>query len=99
MRRFYSDKLVKVLRDNQLLAPDETLLRIFTNLRKNGQRRIKTWTWGRRLFNAPQEVQLKVEADLKAAYGEAYLGGYFFRDDRTRCFSFCIVLDQSKLEA
>ena len=71
----------------------------FTQLRKNGQRRLKLWM-AHDVFNSSREQQLKLERALKANYGAAYLGGYFIegaRGGRGDSRSFCVVLNNSLL--
>lgn len=70
----------------------------FTHLRKNGQRRVKLW-FGDDVWDASQHRQELLEQRLKANYGNAYLGGYFIPGPRYQGKSFCVVLDQSKLDA
>lgn len=96
----YSERLHQSLKEGGFVVkgPRGGRPRAYTFVRKGGVRRIKLWLWGFDLYTAPQADQLKVEATLKKNYGEAYLGGYFIRERRDY-ISFCIVLDQSKLEA
>lgn len=71
----------------------------FTQLRKNGTRRVKLW-FGNDVWEAKRSKQELLEARLKINYGEAYLGGYFIRGARGGLSgerSFCVILDQSKL--
>lgn len=66
----------------------------FTQLRKNGTRRVKLW-FARDVFDAPRRKQLKLERELKASYGDRYLGGYFIVGARHGLMgerAFCIVL-------
>lgn len=69
----------------------------FTNVRRNGQRRIKIWFAGD-IWYSRRRHQLALEAALKRNYGEAYLGGYFIQGRRGPDHkSFCVVLDNKLL--
>lgn len=68
----------------------------FTQLRRNGTRRVKLW-FGYDVWESGFRKQKKLESRLKANYGAAYLGGYFILGPRGCGKSFCVVLDQSKL--
>lgn len=71
---------------------------LFTQVRKDGTRRLKVWR-ADRIFNASQETQVALEAELKKAYGDAYMYAYFIPcgpwNGATK--SFCIILDNSKM--
>jgi len=68
----------------------------FTQLRKNGTRRVKLW-FGNDVWEAKLLDQELLEERLKINYGGAYLGGYFIAGPRGCGKSFCVVLDQAKL--
>jgi hypothetical protein len=68
----------------------------FTQLRKNGTRRVKLW-YARDVFDATRRQQLRLERELKASYGDCYLGGYFIVGGRQGLMgerAFCIVLKE-----
>jgi len=66
---------------------------IFTQVRKNGTRRLKLWR-ADNVFYASQEVQKKMESLLKEYFGETYIGGYFAKNGPWTGseYQLCIIL-------
>lgn len=99
-RTNYKAPLIRSLREAGYKETDRGYARMtFTNLRKDGNRRVKLW-FARDVFDSSEEQQKELERRLKANYGEAYLGGYFVRG--AMCWpdtrSFCVVLNQKCFE-